>query len=110
MGTVHPLDLTDGLLRIQVNHFNLGAVGDIEPPRGLIDGKVILATVTSQRDRLQQVVTRIGCREGERNNEESDCSKFDFHPEFSSTTAILDITTPAAAEAPGRNLGRPSLR
>src|SRR3977135_4198372 len=84
MGTVHPFELSHGLLGIQVNHFNLGAMGDIEPPCGLIDGKIILATVTSERDRLQQVVTRIRCREGERNNEEGDYSQFGFHPEFSS--------------------------
>jgi hypothetical protein len=92
MGTVHPFELSHGLLGIQVNHFNLGAMRDVEPPCGLIDGKVILATVTGERDRLQEVVTRIRCREGEPNNEECDYGQFAFHPELFSCMAVQALS------------------
>src|ERR1700676_120817 len=73
MDAVHTLNFSNGLLGIEIDNFNLGAVGDIETARGLIDGEVVLAPVTRQRNGLQQVVTGIGCREPKRNDQDNQC-------------------------------------
>jgi hypothetical protein len=87
------------LVIIDIDHFNLRAVCDIQPPCGFIDGKVVLAPLASQRDSLQQVVTGIGCRDAECGNCQSDQGNSRFHNVLELASIFMDITiVPAEAQ------------